>query len=351
MARGARRGRRAFTSGVVLAAAVVALAVGVGASRAVDAGGGDRGGGTGSKAASAGKRVDVIVAATDSPFWQTVLAGAEQAGKDYGVDVGYFGPTSETDVGDQVQLVENSISRGVDSIVLAATSASALNTPVRKARKAGISVTTTGLAVTAKTDGFVRTSDEEAGSRGGARMCELLKEADATSGSVAMESSAAGLPTLQARRDGFTGGLKKGCPRIKVLSPRYNKNDASTAASQVNDALAADDSIVGVFGDNNTSGVGAARAVKDNKAADRIPVVAFDADPSEAAALKDGSIDVLIVQDAFFLGYQGVVQGVMANLGSRPPSTTAPAVALVERSNMSEPAEKSLLNPPTRKAE
>jgi ribose transport system substrate-binding protein len=46
-----------------------------------------------------------------------------------------------------------------------------------------------------------------------------------------------------------------------------------------------------VFAANNTSGNGAARAIKDNHAADRIPVVAFDTDPQENAALADGSID------------------------------------------------------------
>ncbi len=66
-------------------------------------------------APASGKRVDVIVKATDSQFWQAMLAGSQAAGKDWGIQVGLFGATSEADVTDQVRLVENSISRNVDA--------------------------------------------------------------------------------------------------------------------------------------------------------------------------------------------------------------------------------------------
>src|SRR5215472_17455634 len=36
-------------------------------------------------------RDDVIVKSTDSQFWQAMLAGAQAAGKDWGVQVGLFG--------------------------------------------------------------------------------------------------------------------------------------------------------------------------------------------------------------------------------------------------------------------
>ncbi len=118
----------------------------------------------------------------------------------------------------------------------------------------------------------------------------------------------AGIQTLKDRDGGFRAGLKA-CPGLRVATTRYNNNDLNTAASQVNDVLTANPGLVGVFADNNTSGTGAARAIKDNKAADRIPVVAFDTDPQENAALTDGSIDALVVQNPYFFGYQGVVAG------------------------------------------
>jgi ribose transport system substrate-binding protein len=115
--------------------------------------------------------------------------------------------------------------------------------------------------------------------------------------------------------------------------------------------LTANPGLVGVFADNNTSGTGAARAIKDNKAADRVPVVAFDTDPQENAALSDGSIDALVVQNPYFFGYQGVVEAGMGAVGSQPPLKLDPGAVVADKSNMGTPAVKPLLNPPTAKAQ
>jgi ribose transport system substrate-binding protein len=138
---------------------------------------------------------------------------------------------------------------------------------------------------------------------------------------------------------------------LKVSLVRYNNNDLNTAASQVNDALTANPDLVGIFAANNTSGNGAARAIKDNDAADRIPVVAFDTDPQENAALKDGSIDALVVQNPYFFGYQGVVEAGMAAVDTLPPLKLDPGAVVADKSNMETPAVKPLLNPPTAKAQ
>ncbi len=53
-------------------------------------------------APASSNRVDVIVKATDSQFWQAMLAGAQAAGKDWGIQVGLFGATSEADVSERL---------------------------------------------------------------------------------------------------------------------------------------------------------------------------------------------------------------------------------------------------------
>ena len=104
-----------FSLSLVAVIALMAIVLGVVAGRA--SGGVERSSGGGDGGAAAGKKIDVIIKASDSSFWQSMLAGAKKAGDDFGVEVGLFGPTSETDVNQQVQLVENSISRGADAIV------------------------------------------------------------------------------------------------------------------------------------------------------------------------------------------------------------------------------------------
>ncbi|MEU7860070.1 ABC transporter substrate-binding protein [Nonomuraea sp. NPDC049141] len=343
------RSRIVFSLSLVAAIALVALVLGVvggrATSSAVQASGGGKGG------VASGKKIDVVIKASDSSFWQTMIAGAKQAGGDFGLNVSTFGPTSETNIDQQVQLVENSISRGADGLVIAPNSSSALNSAIDRARKAGLKVITVDSRVTTPSEGFIGTDNVKAGMQAGKRMCALLKAQNKTSGSVMIESSVAGIQSLVDRDAGFKQGIAINCPQVKVAMQRFNNNDINTAASQVNDALTANPNLAGVFADNNTSGVGAARAIQDNHAAETVPVVAFDSDPQENAALSAGTIDALVVQNPYFFGYQGVLAAGMATVNRIPPRDIDPGAVVADKTNMTEPDVKQLLNPPTMKAE
>src|SRR3954451_18490342 len=323
-----------FSLSLVAVIALIAVVLGVVAGRAAGGSSGTSSGG-GAGGGAAGKKIDVIIKASDSEFWQSMLAGAQKAGKDYGVKVSLFGPTSETDVNQQVQLVENAISRGADAIVVAPNSSDALNNVIERARKGGTKVIVADTAITTDQDGFIGTDNVKAAEQAGQRMCQLAKDAGNESGDVMIASSVAGVQVLKDRDAGFRSGLKA-CPGLRVSIVRYNNNDLNTAASQVNDALTANPNLVGVFAANNTSGNGAARAIKDNKASDTIPVVAFDTDPQENAALADGSIDALVVQNPYFFGYQGVVEVAAASVGTAAPPNLDPGAVVADKSNMNE---------------
>jgi ribose transport system substrate-binding protein len=203
--------------------------------------------------------------------------------------------------------------------------------------------------VTAAIEGHIGTNNKLAGTQAGERMCQLLTAAGKTTGKVLVEAPIAGIEANQDRDAGFRAGLAEKCPNIDSKLQNYNNNDIGTAASQVNDAISANRDLVGVFADNNSSGVGAATAIKDNNAADRIPVVAFDSDPAENAALAAGTIDALVVQNPYFLGYQGVIEAAMSTQGRIPPAILDPGVTIADKDNMGNPEVKSLLEPPTAK--
>jgi ribose transport system substrate-binding protein len=340
--------RLKFSLSLVAVIALITLVVGVVAGRASGSSS-SGGGGGGAGGAVAGKKIDVIIKASDSSFWQSMLAGARKAAADYGVKVGLFGPTSETDVNEQVQLVENSISRGVDAVVLAPNSSDALNSVIKRARQAGKKVILADTAVTTPAEGFIGTDNVKAGQQAGERLCQLAKQQGKTSGSVLIESSVAGVQTIKDRDSGFKAGLAT-CG-LQVAVQRFNNNDINTAASQVNDVITANPNLVGIFADNNVSGVGAARAITDNHAADRIPVVGFDSDPQENAALKTGAIDALVVQNPYFFGYLGVAEAAAAAAGTQVPPKLDPGAVVADKANMNTPAVKQLLNPPTTQAQ
>lgn len=341
------RRRLLFSTPLLVAGLVLALVAGLVIGKATSASGqtGDAGPGK-----AAGLRVDVIVKATDSQFWQTMFAGARKAGEDLGVEVGRFGPTSETDVNKQVQLVENSISRGVDAIVLAASSESALNQVIDRARESGIKVITVDGQVGTETDAFIGTDNVRAGQQGGKRLCELARKQGHSSGKVLLENAVAGVRALGDRAKGFRQGLAASCPNLQILEERFNNNDIATAAGQTNDVIGSVPDLVGIFAANNMSGNGVARAIKDSGKAQSLPVVAFDADPQEKAALSEGAIDTLVVQNPYFFGYQGVVEAIAVSTGAKVPADLDPGATLVDRSNLNDPEVQDLLNPPKAEA-
>ncbi len=300
-------------------------------------------------APASSNRVDVIVKATDSQFWQAMLAGAKSAGNDWGLQVGLFGATSEADVSAQVGLVENSISRNVNGIVLAPSSSQALNGVIERARSQNIKVITVDTKATTASDGFIGTDNAKAGSQAADRLGELLQKKGITTGQVLIESSVAGVQTIVDRDSGFQIELKTRFPGLQIIAHRYNNNDTPTALSQTNDVLSANPGLVGIYADNNVSADGVAQSLQENRAQNRIVAIGFDSDPQEIGALKNGSLKALVVQNPYYFGYQGVLAAAMSAQGRFAPPSLDPGAVLVDLSNMNTPAVQKLLNPPTTK--
>src|SRR5512135_2726748 len=64
-------------------------------------------------------QIAVIPKGTTHEFWKSVHAGAVKAAQELGVEVIWKGPVREDDRDEQIKVVENFLSRGVQAIVLA----------------------------------------------------------------------------------------------------------------------------------------------------------------------------------------------------------------------------------------
>src|SRR5579859_5589422 len=83
---------------------------------------------TGSAGGDAGGKISIVVIpkGTANSFWQTINAGAQAAGKEENVEVNFDGPSKETDNSEQINMVQNYVTKGVKGIVLAAIDSEAL---------------------------------------------------------------------------------------------------------------------------------------------------------------------------------------------------------------------------------
>src|SRR3954462_11560872 len=120
-------------------------------------------------------QIAVIPKGTTHEFWKSIHAGAQKAATERGVDIIWKGPVKEDDRDEQIKVVENFISQGVDGIILAPLDDQAL-VPVlndAKARKIPVVIFDSGVKWNDYVS-FVSTDNYKAGVLGAERVGTLL---------------------------------------------------------------------------------------------------------------------------------------------------------------------------------
>ncbi len=294
---------------------------------------------------TAGKKlkISVIVKGTANSFWKTMQAGADAAGKEDGVEILFDGPTPEGDVQNQINLVETQITNQVDGLVLAATDSNALVKPVQEAAKKGIPVVMvdSGIADTTTPVCYIATDNV----KGGQVAAQTLAQAIGDKGNVALLGIAKGSASSDQRDQGFLEEIKKH-PNIHLVGTQYTQNKVETAVDATTNMLTAHPDIVGIFATSEANGVGSANALKQLKRNGKISLIAFDSSKEEVAALEDGTILALMVQDPYQMGYKGV-KTIEQALKKEPitSKTMDSGLKVVTKQNMADPDIAKLLPP------
>ncbi len=274
-------------------------------------------------------------------FWLTVKAGAEAAGKEAGADVVWQGPAKETELDKQLNIVQDMISRKVSALVLAACDENALIPPIQKAMNAKIPVVTIDSGV--KSDlplSFVAT-DNVAGAKAAA---ETLAKLIGEEGPVGLIPFVPGAATSEMREQGFKEGIAA-FPKIQLAATNYCMSDVAKGMDVTQDMLTAHPDLKGIFAANEAAAIGAAQAIKSSGKVGQVKLVAFDASEEELAALKDGVIQALVVQNPFKMGYMGVKAALDAIQGKPVEKRIDTGVTIVTRENLDTPDVQKLLHP------
>lgn len=295
-------------------------------------------------------KISVIVKATDSDYWQTLLAGAKAAERDCGgkVIVTTDGPPSETDIDKQVSILENVISTQPDAIVISSTSSDATVPAIENAMSQGIPVITIDNKLnTDNYTSFLATDHRIAAASAAEAMVDDWKEMgiDPSGKKVIVISSVAGTKVNTERTEGFIEKITELVPEIVVLETQYGDNDISKALSIAENTIAANPDLIGIFADNNHMGVGVAKALEETGKHNDVVCYAFDTNEDEIKALKDGILKGLVVQNPFGMGYDGVMFAVDAIEGKPVSKDVIIEATIVTKENMDEPEIHKLLYP------
>ena len=293
--------------------------------------------------------IAVIPKGTTHEFWKSIHAGAVKAERELTaagtpVKIIWKGPLKEDDRSGQIEVVENFVAQGVSGIVLAPLDDKALVTPVEAAGNAKIPVVIIDSGIkTERIASFVATNNRDGGRRGGERLAEVL----GGKGKIVLLRYSEGSASTMQREQGFLEAIAK-FPNIEVVSKdQYagaTRDSALTASQNLLNKYG--ESIQGVFTPNESSTAGMILALKQASLAGTVKHVGFDCSKPLVDALKAGTVQGLVVQDPFQMGYLGVKHCADAIAGRPVAKQVDTPVQLVTPENLETPAIKDLLNPP-----
>jgi ribose transport system substrate-binding protein len=291
------------------------------------------------------KEIAVVPMGRAHMFWQSVHAGAVAAGREAGVDILWNGPATETDYTVQIQIVDSMISRRVDAVVLAPIDRTAMVGVVERAADRGIPVVLFDSGL--DSDKFVSrvaTDNYGAGRLAAGRMAEILNG----KGTVAIVAAQPGATSSTAREQGFEDAIKEKHPGIQVVDKRYGMADFAKSLAVAENMLTAHPELNGMFASNETSSVGAARAL-EGRPGNKVKLVAFDWSPTLLDGLKSGLVDSLVVQHPFKMGYEAVMAAVKKLKGQPVVKINDLAPRLITLQNLNDRDVQAQINPDLKK--
>jgi ribose transport system substrate-binding protein len=298
-----------------------------------------------------GVRFAFIVKTVNSDYWQTCLAGGRHAAQQFGLNALQFtGANSEANIQQQIELVEDALAKSLDFLVLAPTSSTALDNVIKRAADSGVKVILIDSAAnTTDYITFLATDNHAGGLLAAKTLAEAIqKKTGAAAGQVGYSTFLSGVGSLTLRDQGFLEGLKA-YPHIDVVAHKDAAGDQSIKPiGIVADTLSRFPNLVGYFADSLITLQGAVTAFRENRVdSKKVSLVGFDPSSQLVQDLAAGTVDGIILQDNYQMGYGGVAYGLLAAAGLQMPKFINTGVTAATPENVAAPDIQGLLKPST----
>ena len=286
------------------------------------------------KAAPAKPKVALVMKSLANEFFSTMADGAKkhQAAHATDYDLVVNGIKNETDLAEQVNLVEQMIAQQVNAIVIAPADSKALVTVLKHAKEAGILVVNIDNKLDAE---VLKEADLQVpfvgpDNRAGARKVggELAKQLQAGDKVAIIE----GIPTAfngQQRRLGFEDAMKAASVEIvSVQSGRWEMETANNVAAAMLNEHA---NLKAILCANDNMALGAVSAIQAAGKTGKVLVVGFDNISALRPLLDKGQVVATADQHGDQLAVYGIEVALKILKGEAPPADQTTAVDLVTK--------------------
>ena len=283
---------------------------------------------------SAKPRVALIMKSLANEFFLTMADGARkhQTAHAAEYDLIVNGIKNETDLAEQVGLVEQMVAQQVNAIVIAPADSKALVPVLKRAHAAGVRLVNIdnrldagALREAGLTVPFVGPDNRE----GARRVAEVVAKKLPAGAKVAIIE---GLPTAfngQQRRLGFEEAMKTaGLPIVGVQSGQWEIDKANTVAAAM---LSEHTDLQALLCGNDSMALGAVAAVQAAGRTGKVLVAGYDGIPAIRPMVADGRITATADQHADQLAVFGIEAALKILRGEAPPADQTTIVDLVTK--------------------
>ena len=280
-----------------------------------------------------GSYISVIGKEKGTSYWNEVERGAKQAAADLNKVLGYTGedkikltynaPSSKEKTGEQVNILDEELSRYPDVVVISTVDNNACLVQFDLAKENGIPV----LAMDSynKHPGIksmISTDNVEAGNTVADKMiAEIGREGKILIANNSSESGAAiertkGIKEVVSDSENVEVALIVNFDKMEEIKDTIEEQLPEDSDIVVDDMskedviaylLDTNEDIKGCIGTNFNSTQALIKAVPKSKRAEEISVMGFDAGEEQLTALASGDVKGLVVQNPFGIGYASVV--------------------------------------------
>ncbi|MFT4028304.1 MAG: ABC transporter substrate-binding protein [Protaetiibacter sp.] len=293
----------------VLAAAVVAAAL-TACSTPASTGDGD-------EDSAGAQRVAFVTGMINEPFYVLMQQGAEAKAEELGIDLDYQGATV-WDPSAQIPIFDSVRATDPDFLIAIPVEKTALLSAIQAYGDAGIPVITvdTDLEDTSARLTNITSDNYEGGVAAAQELAKVVDE----KGKVAILCYQPGITVNDLRLQGFEDEIAKH-PDIEYVGPQLMQGaDPNESIRYFDAVLQAHPDIAGVVTCADVATTGVVASLKEKGLVGDVKLVGFDADEDLYAAVREGVVSGLVVQQTMAMGAASV-QWAYDYLNGDNPST------------------------------
>lgn len=288
----------------------------------------------------AGSHIAVVVKSTKNGFWTSVKRGMDAAVADLNEKLGYKGddkikltfegPSDETDVEDQINIIDAVLGENPDVLCLSAIDMDSCQAQLEAAEENGIPVIVLDSGVkTGNVNATCVVDNYQAVVQAAVKLADTI----GGSGKIAVMTHVESAQNCQEREQGFTETIAEKYPDIEIVNISH-QNEETSVSEMAESVLKLFPDVKGYFCTNENVSGDVLDAI--SASGKEVAVVGIDAGKKQKDAIKSGKEVGVLVQNAYGMGYATVVAAARAVLGMENDESINPGMEWIDSENISD---------------